>query len=280
LNLIGQKIWLIARPLIFGAIIFYIFILLYFTISQSRFIYFPHREITATPADIGLQYEAVSLKTEDGLNLSAWFIPAKEPRAVLLFCHGNAGNISHRLESLHLFYRLGLSTFIFDYRGYGQSEGKPTEQGTYLDVETAWNYLVREKEVAPTEVIIFGRSVGGAIAARLARDHPPQALIVESTFTSVQNFAGELYPFLPVKLISRFNYDALGYLPQVNCPVLIIHSRDDEMIPFNHGQHLFQVANEPKEFLEIRGSHNEGFVISAEHYQEGLNSFISRHTGK
>ena len=272
-----QKIWFIARPLIFFAAILYALILLYFSVAQSRFIYFPHRKMSVTPADIGLKYEEVSLKTEDGLNLSAWFVPAQEGKGVLLFCHGNAGNISHRLESLLLFHRLGLSTLIFDYRGYGRSQGKPTEEGTYLDAEAARRYLVEEKGISSDEIILFGRSVGGAVAAWLARKHPPKALIVESAFVSVPVFAAELYRFLPVKLICRFNYDALGYLREVNRPLLIIRSRDDEIVPFPHARRLFEAANEPKEFLEIRGGHNDGFVVSGERYREGLQSFLAKY---
>jgi len=199
---------------------------------------------------------------------------------VILFCHGNAGNISHRLESIQVFHRLGLSTFIFDFRGYGQSEGRPTEQGTYLDAEAAWHYLVRERQMSPTEIIIFGRSLGGSIAAWLAQDHTPKALIIESTFTSVRDIAAELYPYLPVRWLCRFNYNAMDYLHQLNCPVLIVHSRDDEMISFSHGRRLFETANEPKEFLEIMGTHNEGFMTSAKRYEDGLDSFISKHAGK
>lgn len=275
----GQKIWIVARILILSAIGCYVFVLFYFSISQSRFIYFPEKLMIATPAEVGLQYEAVSFKTTDGVKLSGWFIPSEKRRGVLLFCHGNAGNISHRMESIQTFYRLGLSTLIFDYRGYGQSEGKPTEQGTYLDAKAAWHYLIQEKKVAPSEIIVFGRSIGGSVASWLAHYHTPRALIIESVFTSIGGIASELYPFLPVKLLSRFDYNTIDYINKVNCPVLIIHSRDDEIIPYNHGRQLFETANEPKEFLEITGSHNEGFIIS-EHYKDGLDSFISRHTGK
>lgn len=280
MNIVGQRVWHMfwsVIPVFVGSYIGLVTILMVF---QSHFIYFPEREITVTPAEIGLSYEAVCFEAADGVKLSGWFVPAERSRGVILFCHGNAGNISHRLESVQVFYRLGLSTFIFDYRGYGQSEGKLTEQGTYLDAEAAWRYLVQKQQVDPTEIIIFGRSLGGAIAAWLARDHPPKALIIESTFTSVRDIGAELYPYLPVRLLSRFDYNAMDYLRQVNCPVLIVHSRDDEIIPFSHGRRLFETANEPKEFLEITGTHNEGFMTSAKRYEDGLDSFISAHVGK
>ena len=280
MNIVGQRVWHMfwsVIPVFVGSYIGLVTILMVF---QSHFIYFPEREITVTPAEIGLSYEAVCFEAADGVKLSGWFVPAERSRGVILFCHGNAGNISHRLESVQVFHRLGLSTFVFDYRGYGQSEGKPTEQGTYLDAEAAWRYLVQKQQVDPTEIIIFGRSLGGAIAAWLARDHTPKALIIESTFTSVRDIGAELYPYLPVRLLSRFDYNAMDYLRQVNCPVLIVHSRDDEIIPFSHGRRLFETANEPKEFLEITGTHNEGFMTSAKRYEDGLDSFISAHVGK
>ncbi len=275
MSIFVQKIWFIVRFFIIGAMGFSIFVLLYFCISQARFIYFPQAGIIATPAEIGLRYETVFFKTADEVKLSGWFIPAKESRGVILFCHGNAGNISHRLETIQTFYNLGLSVFIFDYRGYGESEGKPTEQGTYFDAEAAWQYLFQEKKVPSSEIIVFGRSVGGSIAAWLAQDHTVKALIIESAFTSIYDIGRELYPFIPIRLLSRFNYNTMQYLRKISCPVLIVHSRDDEIIPFNHGCKLFEAAVEPKQFLEIRGSHNEGFIISAEQYEAGLDSFIS-----
>lgn len=274
------KIWFIIRIPLIAVIIFYIIILLYFTINQSHFLYFPDHELAGTPAGIGLQYETVSFDTEDKVKLSGWFITAKGQRGVILFCHGNAGNISHRLESIQTFHSLGLSVFIFDYRGYGKSEGNPTEQGTYLDVKAAHNYLIKEKKVAPKEIIVFGRSIGGAIGAWISKEVEVKALIVESTFTSVSDLGTQIYPFIPVKLLSRFKYNAKEYLPKVNCPVLVIHSRDDEIIPFTHGKKLFEVANDPKQFLEIRGTHNDGFMISAENYKDGLKYFISKYAVK
>jgi len=279
LNVARHRVWRMFWPVVLIPVGLYIGLVTLLFLFQSRFLYFPTRPITMTPAVIGLSYEDVRFQAADGVVLSGWFVPAERPKGVVLFCHGNAGNMSHRLESIRVFHRLGLSTLIFDYRGYGQSEGKPTEQGTYLDAEAAWRYLVQRREVDPAEVFVFGRSLGGAIAAWLARGHTPKALIMESTFTSVPDIAAQLYPYLPVRLLSRFHYNAANYVRQVNCPVLIVHSRDDEMIPFSHGRRLFETANEPKEFLEIRGSHNEGFMTSADRYEEGLASFISTPAG-
>jgi len=248
-------------------------------IFQSRSVYYPEHAISVDPNNIGLEFESVSFETEDKVKLSGWFIPSKAASGVILFCHGNAGNISHRLESIQIFHRLGMDVFIFDYRGYGRSEGSPTEVGTYRDAEAAWWYLVKERQVSPNRIVVFGRSLGGAVAAWLAHRHMPGSLILESTFTSMPDIGAKLYPYLPVRLLSRFKYNTAEYLNEVDCPVLIVHSRDDEIMPFGHGQRLFEVAKEPKKFLEITGTHNEGFITSGKHYEEGLNTFISTHLG-
>ncbi len=248
-------------------------------VFQSRFVYYPERTLLADPRIIELQFESVHFETADGVELAGWFIPCDSARALILFFHGNAGNISHRLESIEIFHRLGLDIFIFDYRGYGQSEGKPSEHGTYEDAEAAWRYLIEERQVTSSQVIVFGRSIGGAIASRLAQSHMPRALILESTFTSLRDVATTLYPYLPVRLFLRLEYDTAEYLSRVDCPVLIVHSRDDEIMPFSHARRLFEVSREPKELLEIAGTHNEGFITSGRHYEEGLNAFISQYVG-
>jgi len=248
--------------------------------AQSHFIYFPTSEIVATPDQIGLSYKSVSFKAPDGVKLSGWFIPADSPRGVVIFCHGNAGNISHRLESIQIFHRLRLSTFIFDYRGYGTSEGNPSEEGSYLDVKGAWNYLIEDEGLDPSDIIFFGRSLGGAVAAWLAKQNTPKALILESTFTSAPDLAGKLYFYLPVKLLCRYKYNALAAIREVQCPVLIVHSQEDEIVPFRHGCMLFEAANESRVFLEISGSHNEGFITSSSVYINGLKAFLDQHTLK
>lgn len=247
-------------------------------IFQPRMIYYPESEISMSPEDIGLSYEDVSFRASDGTELSGWFIPVEGSSGTVLFCHGNAGNISHRLDSIRVFKRLGLDIFIFDYRGYGKSGGKPSEQGTYMDAEAAWRYLTDKRRIPPQRIIVFGRSLGGPVAARLTLEHTPGALIVESSFTSIPDIAARYYPYLPVRLISRYRYNTEEYINRVNCPVLIVHSKDDDMIPFSHGLRLFESAREPKQFLEISGSHDYGFIQSAAHYEEGLRTFVSGKT--
>lgn len=248
--------------------------LLYF--YQDRLVYFPERALAATPAQSGLAFESVRFTSMDGVGLSGWFIPAPKARATLLFCHGNAGNISHRLESIRQFHQLGLNVFIFDYRGYGESEGSPTEAGTYHDAEAARRYLVETRGLTPERIIYFGRSLGAAITAWLATQHPPRALIVESAFTSVPDFGAEIYPWMPVRLLARLHYPTREYLQAVKAPTLVIHSRDDEIVSFRHGESVYAAANVPKEFLEIRGGHNDGFLVSGAQYTRHLDAFLRR----
>ncbi len=253
-------------------------------IFQAHFLYYPNipsRSVLATPERRGLEYEPVEIITDDGIRLDGWFVPtSKERRGVLLFFHGNAGNISHRLDSLRIFHDLGLAVLIFDYRGYGRSDGKASEEGTYLDAEAAWHYLTEQRHIPADNIVLFGRSLGAAIAAHLASRRKPTALIMESSFTSVPDFAASYYWMFPVRWLARFQYDARAYLRSVQCPVLIVHSRDDEIIPFRYGRELFASANSPKEILELRGGHNEGFLLSGQDYIDGLDAFLSKYLVK
>jgi fermentation-respiration switch protein FrsA (DUF1100 family) len=193
---------------------------------------------------------------------------------VLLFCHGNAGNIAGRIRSLRLFHDLGLSVLIFDYRGYGRSEGRPSEAGTYADVRAAWRFLLEEEGLRPGEIVVLGRSLGGAVAIDLALLHPPAALIVESTFTSTIDLGSRLYPWLPVRWLGRIRYDSARKIGRVTVPKLFVHSREDDVVPFVFGRRLYDMAPEPKEFLEIHGSHAEAHFVSGERYREGLLRFL------
>lgn len=251
-------------------------IFLYF--YQNRMLFlpnFPSRVVERSPDAVGLAWEAVDLVTEDNIHLDGWFVPAPEERGVILFCHGNAGNISHRLDSLLLFHELGFSTLIFDYRGYGRSQGTPSEAGTYLDVAAVWEYLTQKCSVSPSRIILFGRSLGAAVAVHHATQYSPGALIVESAFTSVPDLAAELYPFLPVRWLSHLDYNIQQQLDSISVPILVAHSRDDEIIPFEHGRSLYDAADEPKQFLELRGGHNDGFLVSGQSYIQGLNRFLT-----
>jgi uncharacterized protein len=257
-------VWLLVTM---GVLIYAGLGLMLFT-GQSRMLYLPWPDYDATPADAGMPFTPLTLSTPDGERLAAWYIPADGPAAwTVLYCHGNAGNISHRLFTLELIHELGANCLIFDYRGYGQSTGTPTEQGTITDVKTAWNWLVREQGVAPDEIILFGRSLGGSIAAIAAVDLNPAAVILESTFTSVVETGKHYYPWFPIRLFARYDYNTLAAVKKLNCPVFVAHSRDDEIIPYTFGEQLFEAANEPKLFRELKGTHNEGFFDQAAWYK-------------
>lgn len=242
---------------------------------QGQLVYFPMREIVATPRDRGLDFEDVYLETEDGVRLHGWFVPAAPERAVLLYFHGNAGNLSHRVERTKVFHDLGLSVLALDYRGYGRSEGRPSEEGTYRDARAAWRYLAETRRIAPDRIVLFGRSLGAAVAARLAVEAAPRALILDSAFTSAVDLGAEVYPWLPVRLLARYRYPTRENLKQVNRPALIVHSRNDEIVPFHHGEALYAAANPPKAFLEIAGGHNDDFFVHDRRYADGLDAFLT-----
>jgi len=180
----------------------------------------------------------------------------------------------HRLDSINFFYNLGLNCFIFDYHGYGTSEGKPTEEGTYLDAQAAYKWLAEEKKVPPDKIIVFGRSLGGSIAAQLTGKVEAKALIIESAFTSYVEIGRKFYPYMPVRWFARFSYNTIDYIKEVKIPVMIIHSKNDEVVPFEFGLELYEAANEPKEFVEIFGSHNDGFLVSGEIYKKAWTKWL------
>jgi fermentation-respiration switch protein FrsA (DUF1100 family) len=269
---------------------------------QSYIIYNPYSRLEIKSKNTTIEHEEIAYQTTDGVTIFAWYVPfipetahaADNPDAaaelkelvptgvpesskgVILFCHGNSGNISQRIDSFEIFRELGFSTFIFDYRGYGKSRGKTTEKGTYLDAEGAWNWLVTEKKVKPEEIIVFGRSLGGGIASYLAKKYQPRALIIESSFTSIPDIAGAFFPRLPLKLLLRFKYNTRERLKDIHCPVLIVHSPDDRTIPFVCGKVLYETANPPKKFLHIKGDHLYGFIKSKKKYIKGLRKFFDK----
>lgn len=246
-------------------------------VVQTKQIYKPLREIVTTPAAHGLAYEEVWFEAADGMKLNGWYVPRADARFLLMFFHGNTRNIAHCMDSVLLFHRLGFSVFLFDYRGYGRSEGMPDERGIYRDAEAAWQYLASHKGARLESTLMLGRSLGAAIAAWLATQHQPRALVIESTFTSLPDIAAETYPYLPARLLARDRYPVAEHLIQIHCPLLIVHSRKDEIVPYHHATGLFALANEPKELLEIDGLHYDGYRTSGDQYADGLARFIDRH---
>lgn len=256
----------------------YVLLLIAVYFYQPRLIFFPNipgRTLEATPESVGLSFEDVRFRSGDGVELRGWFIPADQPDApVLLYCHGNAGNISHRLERLELLHGLGLAVLLFDYRGYGESEGEPSERGTYDDARAAWDYLTQTRRVPPERIVIFGESLGGAIGAQLASEVKPGGLILSSTFTSTTDLGAPVYWYLPVGLLIRYKYPTADYVDRVHAPILVMHSRDDEIIPFAHGEAIFRRAHEPKQFLELLGGHNAGLSMTGPRLAAGMRAFL------
>ena len=242
--------------------------------QQPSMIFYPVRNLSATPTDWGFDYDDVTLKTTDGTKLHGWYIPYAGADRVLLFFHGNAGNMSHRGESVDIFHRLGLNIFIFDYRGYGKSEGRPSEAGLYSDARAAWQYLTDTKGIKRENIIIFGRSLGGAVAAQLAAEVQPGFLILESTFSSAKEMANDVFPVISRIVPLRFEFKTVEYIKQIDSPVLVVHSPDDEIIPYQLGKKVFQAAKNPKSFLELHGDHNGGFLMSQPGYKNALGKFL------
>ncbi|MBL7081131.1 MAG: alpha/beta hydrolase [Candidatus Omnitrophica bacterium] len=258
-------------------LIFAFFIFAYLRHFEAKGIYYPIKEIELTPSNTGLKYEDVFFDTDDNLKLNGWFIPAENPRGTLLFCHGNAGNISHRIEIIKIFNKLNLNVFIFDYRGYGRSQGSPTEAGLYRDAQAAYKYLLTRKDINKDTIVIYGKSIGANVAVDLVSKVKAAALISESGFSSAYDMGKKLFPYLPVKWIITIKYDALTKIRNISIPKLIIHSKNDEVIPFKLGEKLFEAALEPKEFYQMQGSHNEAVFMAKEEYSVKINNFLSKY---
>jgi len=264
--------------LLIAAAVAYALMMLFVFLYQPRLVYFPQveRELTATPRAAGLDYEDVTLTTADNVKLHGWWVPSRNARGTILLMHGNAGNISHRLGYLTMFNRLGYSVLLFDYRGYGKSGGHPDEEGTYRDAEAAWLHLAATRNVAPRDIVMVAESLGGGVATWLALKYPPRALVLASTFRSVPDLGAQIYPWLPVRLLARITYDNLGRIAKVDAPVLIAHSRDDDVIPFAHGEALFAAAREPKQMLVLAGGHNDGFLFTRDAWIAAVGAFLDR----
>jgi uncharacterized protein len=260
----------------FQAFFFFCFLLLLSGCVSSS-IYYPLRQIRHTPADAGLVYEDVVVTTRDNIRISCWWVPAEDSKGTVLFCHGNGGNNGSYMDSIAAGNRLGMNVFIFDYRGYGRSEGSPSEQGIYLDADAAYRYLTETRKISPENIIIWGRSLGGSIAARTAAEHKAGLLILESTFTTLRELVRDLIGWTTSRFVSREAYDTIRSLEKVTYPVLVIHSPDDEVVPFDHGKKLYDSVKGPKAFVEIRGSHNRGFIESQAVFESSINDFIDRY---
>ncbi|MYE55315.1 MAG: alpha/beta hydrolase [Chloroflexi bacterium] len=251
--------------------------------------FFPEREITNTPDDLGMPFEDVYFPAADGKQLHGWFIPGRGDDTVVWF-HGNAGNISNRVYNIMLMnVHLGANLFIFDYRGYGLSEGRPSEKGMYSDGEGVLEYLRSRKDIDQDRLVLFGRSLGGCIVAELAMSHRTKAVIMESSFTSVDAMSHYKRPaiasFIPSRLLVKSRFESLAKMPRIHSPVMIVHGSKDVTVPIEMGRELYEAANEPKRFYEIKGAtHDDTHMVGGENYFRALREFIeeasSDYTGR
>jgi len=242
-------------------------------------VYRPTKEWKASGAEVGRAWEDFYFNSTDGVRLNGWFFPAAadSPRSqkVLLVCHGNGGNVSHRVELCRVLLRTGMNVMVFDYRGYGRSHGRPDEEGTYRDTQGAYRWL-QERGFAAPNIITYGESLGGGVASELALREPLGGLVLQCTFTSIPDLGREFYPWLPVRWLSTIKYDTLSKLPRVKVPVLVMHSRNDSLIRFHHAERNFAAANEPKMFWETDGGHNYAEISDWDHCFQGLQRFLAR----
>ena len=245
---------------------------------EGSFIYFP----TKYPAGrwdagiYGLDAEDVYLSARDNVRVHGWFIPAEDaPHTVILF-HGNGGNLTDRIEKLALLHSLNLNVFAIDYRGYGRSEGRPGESGLYADADAAYDYLCREKGAEPESIVLYGESLGGAVAVDLASRKPVGAVILESAFTSAKDMARKVIPFLPPGLYLKSKLDSAGKIKAIDAPLLIIHGTRDTTVPVEHARRLYEKAVQPKTLVEIPGAaHNDISVVSEQVYMQSLREFLA-----
>jgi len=247
---------------------------LFYPSIENFFLFFPDYSLDATPADWGLTAEDVCFQAADGTRLHGWFFPLQSNAAVILFSHGNAGNISHRLENVRLLTDQGLQVFLYDYRGYGRSGGCPSEKGIYQDGLAAYDWLISHKKIPPHRIVSFGRSLGAAAAIDIAMRREVRSLIVESAFTSTRDMAKEMFLFQLLAPILPANYNNLKKIQTVHAPKLIIHGEADEVVPFSMGQRLYRAAPAPKSFYPIPGAgHNDTYRVAGKGYVDVFSRF-------
>lgn len=241
---------------------------------QDKFIFPASRVVNRDPSYFDWSFDEVWLEPSPGERSHAWWIPIENPRGVCLFSHGNGGNIAGRLESVGALRKLGLSVLVYDYGGYGKSSGAPSESRIYDDIRAAWRYLTETRGIPPQQIVLFGRSLGGAPSAQLATEVTCAGLVLESTFSSLPAAAQEAMPWFPARWLTRHHFDSLSKMPEIHCPVLVIHAPEDRTVRFHHGQALFAAANEPKRWLQIHGDHNAGFLQSQDLIHSAWSSFL------
>lgn len=244
-------------------------------LMEDRFIYFPSPTLAATPESVRLSYEDRTLTTDDGVRLHAWHIPHPHARFTALDFHGNAGNLGDRVDRYAQWHRLGLAVFAVDYRGYGRSDGAPSEDGLYRDARAAWADLTGALGVPPERVIVVGRSLGGGPATQLAIEVAPAALVLETPMTSIPAMARVVYPWLPVSLMARTKFDNLAKIASVRSPVMVVQAEQDDVIPPWMSRRIFESASAPKHWVPLAGGHNDFDEVSRERYEAAWQTFLA-----
>ncbi len=246
--------------------------------AQTRILYVGGQMTPYTPSMPPFQWKYEDVLLDVGSEKTkAWFMPVENARGAVIFSHGNAGALSDWFEAAMPFRTLGFSVLMYDYGGYGDSTGRSSEQRCYADIRAMWKFLTVDRGMPPEKILLFGRSLGGGATAQLATEVSPGAVILESTFSSVPELAGEIFRIFPMRLLIWNRFDTFSKIRNIHAPILVVHSPDDTLVPYRHAKANFERANEPKQFLEIRGDHNDGVFISAEVYQEGLAQFVGKY---
>lgn len=242
---------------------------------ERMMVFAPKREMTAHPGSVGLPFERLWLTASDGTRLRAWWIPGPRADAPVMLClHGNAGNISSRTDKMRIFRDAGAAQLWVDWRGYGESSGTPDEAGLYRDGLAGWDWLTRERGIPPARVALYGESLGCGVAVELATRVPAGGLIVDSGFASIAEMGRATLPWFPAAL-ERLRFDNLAKLPRVTMPVLFLHSPQDDIVPYEQSRRNFAAAAGPKSFVELRGSHADGFLESGAVYAGAIRAFLS-----
>ena len=236
-------------------------------------VFYPVHPLAADPADIGLPFEDVYLTAADGVRIHGWLVKSQEAKTTLIYLHGNAGNIGDRVGKIGLFHQINLNVLIIDYRGYGKSQGRPSEKGIYADAAAAYDYLKSRPDLKDQNIVVYGSSIGGAVAVDLALKKEIEGLIVDSSFTSAADMAKTIYPFLPAFLL-KTKLDSIHKIGKVSAPKLFLHSPEDEIVPYALGRKLYGAAPQPKQFFEIIGGHNDGHLHDEDKIQNGIAKFL------
>ena len=267
---ICQFLVICSGIILFLALLIFLFVKYY----EKNIVFFPIKNIEDSPLRIGLTFEDIYFPAEDGQNLNAWFLAKKSSDKVLLFFHGNAGNLGHRVDLLGILSALEINIFIFDYRGYGNSSGKPSENGLYEDALGAYKYLIEKKGFSPENIIIYGKSIGTCPAIDLAAKKQIGKLILDSGFSSAVDMGKLIIPILPLKIFMNLEFDSIRKIKLIKCDKLFIHSINDEIVPFKLGKKLYDHASVPKEFISITGSHNGSFYEHSDKLIKKIREFI------